>query len=214
MRDYSKLKELAEAANAVTGDVRVEMTLASEPGPNQKEIDAVTAFMGMATPAAVLALIAENERLQSAARTLERLDYTDNGGELWKPPLGKKPDFDRIDQLKAENAGLKTGYEAYEAQNAALRGEVAKWKNESVGDSRVIYSLSCNLAQRTGEVRELAEVVDDLSALTKRFVQRLRKAAPGNDLPDQALDYLKRKGLLGSPMRARVDAAMSKGEQS
>jgi hypothetical protein len=44
-------------------------------------------------------LKAENERLQSAARTLSNLGYIDNGGELWKPPLGKKPDFDLIDSL-------------------------------------------------------------------------------------------------------------------
>jgi len=68
MTDYSELKRLAEAANAVTSDVNVEMTLASESGPNQAEIDAVTAFMGMATPAAVLALIAENERLATQVR--------------------------------------------------------------------------------------------------------------------------------------------------
>lgn len=32
-------------------------------------------------------------RLQAAARTLERIGYTDNGGEMWKPPLGDAPDF-------------------------------------------------------------------------------------------------------------------------
>jgi hypothetical protein len=61
--NYSELNRLTEAANAVTGDVRVEMTIASESGPNQSEIDAVTAFMGMATPVVVLALIAENKGL-------------------------------------------------------------------------------------------------------------------------------------------------------
>ena len=68
MTDYNELKRLAEAANAVTSDVNVVLTLASESGPNQAEIDAVTAFMGMATPAAVLALIGENERLATQVR--------------------------------------------------------------------------------------------------------------------------------------------------
>lgn len=44
-------------------------------------------------------LLAENERLQSAARTLINLGYIDKGGELWKPPLGPKPDFDLINAL-------------------------------------------------------------------------------------------------------------------
>jgi predicted RNase H-like nuclease (RuvC/YqgF family) len=122
----------------------------------------------------------------------------------------------RVDQLKAENTDLhatlqaaKGEIERLKGENEALRAEAAKWKNESVSDSQTIYSLSCNLAQRTGEVRELADVVDDLSALTKRFVQRLRKAAPGNDLPEKALDYLKRKGLQGSTMREIVEGRLS-----
>jgi len=48
--------------------------------------------------------------------------------------------------------------------------------------------------------------VDDLAALVKRLVQALRKAAPNHVLPAQALDYLKRQGLQGSPLRA-ADAA-------
>lgn len=94
------------------------------------------------------------------------------------------------------------------AENEALRAEASKWKNESVSDSQEIYGLTCSLAQRTGEVRELAVVVDDLAALIKRFVRRLRNAAPGNDLPEQALDYLARKGLQGSPMRSIVEARL------
>jgi hypothetical protein len=30
----------------------------------------------------------------SAVATLQRLGYTDHGGQLWKPPLGRKPDFE------------------------------------------------------------------------------------------------------------------------
>lgn len=52
-------------------------------------------------------LKAENERLRSAATTLIHLGYTDKGGEQWKPPLGKKPDFALIDSLRAENEKLK-----------------------------------------------------------------------------------------------------------
>lgn len=33
---------------------------------------------------------------KSALATLQRLGYTDCGGQLWKPPLGKKPDFGSV----------------------------------------------------------------------------------------------------------------------
>lgn len=44
-------------------------------------------------------------------------------------------------------------------------------------------------------------VVDDLAMLVRRLVRSLEKANPGTDLAPQALDYLKRKGLQGSPLR-------------
>ncbi|VVM94676.1 hypothetical protein [Pseudomonas fluorescens] len=120
-------------------------------------------------------------------------------------------DWKRNTEALQEFLGEKTVEEvALEllAENEALRAEASKWKNESVSDSQEIYGLTCSLAQRTGEVRELAVVVDDLAALIKRFVCRLRNAAPGNDLPEQALDYLARKGLQGSPMRSIVEARL------
>lgn len=43
----------------------------------------------------------------AAVRTLEALGYTYHGSEQWKPPIGKAPDFDLIDRLKAENEALK-----------------------------------------------------------------------------------------------------------
>lgn len=43
--------------------------------------------------------------------------------------------------------------------------------------------------------------VDDLAALVGRLVRALKKAAPEHELPAQAMDYLKRKDLLGSPLR-------------
>lgn len=133
---------------------------------------------------------------------------------LWSEVAAWKADcaeWKRNTEALQEFLGEKTVEEvALEllAENEVLRAEALKWKNESVGDSQEIYGLTSSLAQRTGEVRELAEVVDDLAALIKRFVHRLRKAAPGNDLPEQALDYLARKGLQGSPMRSIVEARL------
>jgi hypothetical protein len=43
--------------------------------------------------------------------------------------------------------------------------------------------------------------VEDLSALVQRLVRHLRKAAPDDELSDKAMDYLRRNGRLGSPLR-------------
>jgi len=60
-----------------------------------------------------------NKELNRATKTLENAGYTDNGGELWKPPLGPSasPMIDKIDSLtnelealRAENESLKTAY--------------------------------------------------------------------------------------------------------
>lgn len=75
----------------------------------KRNTEALQDFLGEKTVEEVaLELLAENERLQSAARTLGHLRYTDNGAELWKPPLGEKPDFSLVDQLKAENEALRS----------------------------------------------------------------------------------------------------------
>ncbi len=39
-------------------------------------------------------------RLDKAEKSLVSAGYTDNGGEMWKPPIGKPPDFDEIDRLR------------------------------------------------------------------------------------------------------------------
>lgn len=43
--------------------------------------------------------------------------------------------------------------------------------------------------------------VDDLVALINQMAYRLRKADPANPWPDKAAEYLRRKGLVSSPLR-------------
>ena len=52
----------------------------------------------------------------------------------------------------------------------------------------------------------LEKTTDDLAALVKRLAHLLRKAAPGSNLPDIALDYLARNDLQGSPLRETPNA--------
>jgi len=51
------------------------------------------------------------------------------------------------------------------------------------------------------DYEELEKVVDDLAQMVKRLARALRKSNPDTELPAKALDYLKRKELLGSPLR-------------
>jgi hypothetical protein len=46
--------------------------------------------------------------------------------------------------------------------------------------------------------------VDELSMIVRQLVHALRRAAPSNALTSRAVDYLKRNGLQGSPLRAEA----------
>lgn len=116
-------------------------------------------FIAAANPAAVLALIAENERLttenseiESAAITYiedmqeaqhenERLTELFKVGMTLDGNLRVYGDWQSVrkaqeilaerDQLRAEVAGLKTGYEAYERVNAELKAEVEALRKDA-----------------------------------------------------------------------------------
>ena len=70
-----------------------------------------------------------------------------------------------------------------------------------------LYDPECSACERAQkDYAELERVTDDLAALVRRLAHSLRKAAPGNDLPEKALDYLKRESLQGSPLRDEAEA--------
>ena len=132
MADHSELKRLSEACGnlnwrfqqenwaeyAIRDDhgyiatMRVGSPKQAGPDPDR---EAKAKFLGALTPAAVLALIAENKRLESEAV------YSAAGFDAAR---------EEIARLKAEIAGLKTGYEAYEQVNAGLKAEVEKLRDD------------------------------------------------------------------------------------
>jgi hypothetical protein len=61
--------------------------------------------------------------------------------------------------------------------------------------------IAADRATAPVSVAEPVAAMDDMRMLIERLAHSLRKAAPGNDLSDQAMDYLKRMGLVGSPLR-------------
>ena len=106
MTDYTELQKAA--AYAAQDAIKFS--------DEDEEMRALQQFHEEVDPETVLALIAENERLE-----IER-------AELWRGKRDVEATRDTksavIAELRAEIAGLKTGYEAYERVNAELKAEV------------------------------------------------------------------------------------------
>lgn len=85
----------------------------SEPALPEPYVRGVNGGSGYQTPDLYTAdqlraaLAAQAERHAAALRTLENLGYTNAGGLFWKPPIGKAPNFDLIDALRAEVEALR-----------------------------------------------------------------------------------------------------------
>lgn len=71
-------------------------------------------------------------------------------------------------------------------------------KSEALSE---IDDLIAEVRKQRERIAELEREADDLVALVQRLARDLRKAAPDNGLPEKAMDYLRRKGLQGSPLR-------------
>lgn len=145
MTDYTELKRIAQRV------IDIEALDGGEPIG-----DAWGEFEASATPAAVLALIAESERLREnphmrAIRSLsgdcadliaERDQLKTESDRLtsllksWRDQAAENNGYD--EQLRAEIAGLKTGYEAYEQVNAELKAEV-----EALRKDRTDWQAEC-----------------------------------------------------------------------
>ena len=137
MADHSELKKSAKRV------IDIEALGGDEPVG-----EAWDQFESAATPSVVLALIAENEALagllkrfvdgehEQGENQAERHMYFTEAqsllalvsGELEAhtivPDSAIKAIHVERDQFRAENAGLRTGYEAYEQVNAGLKAEV------------------------------------------------------------------------------------------
>ena len=202
MADYSELKRLAEDCGnlnwrfqqenwteyAIRDDhgyiatMRVGSSKQAGPDPDR---EAKAKFLGAMTPGAVLALIAENERMKTLRSKTERdlaqeLEVWRHGPSCWN--CGDSGDVHDIvgewrgkcdcfaaqlidatqerDQLRAENAGLKTGYEAYEQVNAGLKA--LRLSLETCADELEGQVIQCYHGQP----------VEDMHPVTRRSYDR------------------------------------------
>lgn len=105
---------------------------------------------------------------------------------------------DELDRLRAEN-------EQKDAEIADLRLRLDRWNH---GDNSIGAKYSAKQAAAEIEsLRQRLAVVDDLATLVRRLVHALRKPFPDISLQTQAMDYLRRSGLNGSPLRDRSNDA-------
>lgn len=95
-----------------------------------------------------------------------------------------------IDQPRSRDNSEHAGIDAAEALRKAT-AEVKKFNSAT---------LQCVHGLAAGDL----PMVGDLAMLVARLARKLRKAAPADELPAQALDYLNRNGLKGSPLREGV----------
>ncbi len=92
-----------------------------------------------------------------------------------------------IDQPRSRDNSEHAGLDAAEA----LRKATAEVKEFNSATLKYVHGLAA------GDL----PMVGDLAMLVARLARKLRKATPADELPAQALDYLNRNGLKGSPLR-------------
>ena len=181
-------------------------------------------YYAAANPSAVAALIAENERLQGCEDVLRQLaSHVGAGGynapevdpetfarkimdgiNILNDPMAQLviKKGEQIDQLRAEVAGLRTGYEAYEQVNAELKAEVEGLRK----DSESYRLLSFCHGQGT---LELVRSHHELCAEIRRL-----KILAGEPVPQTPEEFV---GPSPEGLTARIRrklAALGKGEQS
>lgn len=108
------------------------------------DVDNIYSSMLAAAPVAPQA---EADEGSAAIRTLQGQGYTYHGAQLWKPPLGKKPDFDLIDTLLAQLAERDALLNAEYDENSKFREAFRDIKNwMECSQSRDVLSRIINEA--------------------------------------------------------------------
>lgn len=197
MSQHDKLKRAAELVNKTYAD------LCEHGGDQLAEAwnTAELAYDDAANPDVVLALIAENERLlKLLERTVEQyVPLTELEGV---PGWSRVVKLDEVcaerDQLRAENAGLRTGYQAYERVNAELKAEVEKLRKDA--------ELHAQIQRAAGELPigwEIRVCVEHESGYVELW-----------DQDGCEVDFPNSCESLGLTVSDAIDAALGQGEQS
>ena len=214
MSDYSELKRVAEELIAANDLFFNESPQCNEVGDAWSLAD--DRFTEAASPEVILALIAENEALKGPHDWLaedlikELVDnaqsFQDNSDHGDSDPFAivllaaasriRRQEVS-IERFRAENAGLKTGYEAYEQVHAGLKAEVARSTEREILQLAEIESL-----RKDAERYRWLRIADWWRSPVCVLRNPKEQAKLGSDCPS------------GDRLDAAIDAAMGKGEQS
>ena len=118
--------------------------------------------MWAAWKAAGAELVEALEKAQSAKRTLESLGYTDNGGELWKPPIGPKPNFCLMDSYRHRIEELENDEVRQHLANAEHQLHIAELAKNNLRASRNAQFRKRKAAEK--RIAELVEVLENTHA--------------------------------------------------
>lgn len=216
MGDHSELKRLAAYHVDLHGD-----TWYSEESLQLESIPTFSAeaFIVVASPAAVLALIAENERLSADCSSM-RGSLKANAVSIKKLIKDGGRAARERDQLRAEVAGLKTGYEAYERVNAELKAEVGALRqiiSDSATSCGAAVSVECTLdfmGHLPGEIFSVISKLRNALAECANSLQGEMLQKFGGQLPEDMHPVTRRDYDRDMAELAGCRAAIGKGEQS
>ncbi len=127
MTNYTDLQKAAEYAAQDT------IKFADE----DEEMRALQQFHEEVDPETVLALIAENDLLVAACEKAEQIINIECKASSFDQARANLLETER-DRLRAEVAGLRTGYEAYEQVNAELKAENEALRGAGAGALRFV----------------------------------------------------------------------------
>lgn len=157
MTDYSELKWLADAATPGPWECREaegSAAICHEHGwiaddfSEQTLVD--TRYMAAANPAAVLALIAENEALHAQVKTLQADPGSWQSGYVHGRAMGTKTALAERGQLKAENEALRKALGlARHWCDSALR---AAQSNDPADTADSLLDVACLLRHQASDI--------------------------------------------------------------
>ena len=272
MSDYSKLKELAEAASegawvqdafevvsdgiedrrvarcswltdaqyiaAANPVVVLGLIAENERLTNRLEVDPRHDYDGISTRDATVKVLdeqvdqlkAENERLAKTADCWDRLNVQnkalsdsfraerDQAEQDYKDVVGTIELRDiEISKLRAEVAGLRTGYEAYEQVNAELKADIDRLNDEydkawrhDLNDKKNVQALAAEVLRLSAESEVLRHaLMECTNSLQGEMLQKF-----GGQLPEDMHPVTRREYDRDIAEVSGYRAALGQGEQS
>jgi hypothetical protein len=176
------------------------------------------------------------EAQASAVKTLEQMGYTNAGGEYWKPPIGKAPDFNLIDALRDQVEAQASEIERLNHKDKLItkwteKGElIERLYSAGLEQERELSALKAELAALKAQPTEPAPkglFIDLIAAEGPEFVAEMAAlnlpddfeprdcsyptcgCRDEGDAPCRADDYNDRAALLMRALQNLFDAAMS-----